>query len=143
MPLVTGAGGPEEVGVQGFVIELDNRPGEVARVAAALGERGVNITGVAGVAIGERGAIGIAVDDEAAARSALDGAGFGFREVGLVSASLRHEPGALADAARRLADAGVNVELVMTTAFGSGAADVTFGVDGAEAARTALGDLAT
>ena len=31
-----------------FTVKLDDRPGSLARVATALGERGVNITGIVG-----------------------------------------------------------------------------------------------
>lgn len=32
-----------------FTVQLEDKPGSLARVAAALGERGVNITGIVGV----------------------------------------------------------------------------------------------
>ena len=65
----------------------------------------------------------------------------GFREVALASAALEDKPGTLADAARRLADAGVNIEAIFPTGMEGGKITVAFGVDNVEAAKTALGQL--
>ena len=49
-----------------FTVKLDDRPGSLARVATALGERGVNITGIVGVAEDTDGAL--MLDDVATRR---------------------------------------------------------------------------
>ena len=95
-----------------FIITLDNRPGALADIAAAIAEKGINIAGVAGATEGGTGTIALVTNDEAGTRSALEGAGARFRQVALASAALEDKPGVLADAARKLADAGVNIELV-------------------------------
>jgi hypothetical protein len=61
--------------------------------------------------------------------------------VALASAALEDKPGTLADAARRLADAGVNIEAIFPTGMDAGKITVAFGVDNVEAAKTALGQL--
>ena len=98
-----------------FIIDLENRPGSLADTAAALAEKGINITGVAGATSGGTGTIALVTNDESATRSALQGIDCKFREVALVSAALEDKPGMLADAARRLADAGVNIEALFPT----------------------------
>ena len=40
-----------------FTVQLDDRPGALAQVANALAERGVNITGIVGVAEDTDGAL--------------------------------------------------------------------------------------
>ncbi len=40
-----------------FTVQLDDKPGSLARVATALGERGVNITGIVGIAEDTDGAL--------------------------------------------------------------------------------------
>jgi hypothetical protein len=127
--------------VSAFIVEMPNSPGSLASLAEALGKAGVNITAVAAAAAGPSAGVGFMADDEAAARSALDAGGFGFHEVAVVIATLEHRPGTLASAARRLADAGVNVELVTPTAMTGGAISVAFGVSDGGAARAALGNL--
>jgi len=128
--------------MQAFIIELQNKPGSLATAAEALAQRGINIVNVAGITCGSDGVLGILTNDEDGTRSAFDGAGIGYREVELVSASLENKPGTLADAARRLADAGVNIELLIPTGMEAGKVSVAFGVNIPAAARSALGELA-
>jgi hypothetical protein len=47
----------------------------------------------------------------------------------------------VADAAKRLADAGVNIELIAPTGMDAQKVTIAFGVDKLDAARAALGDL--
>ncbi|MEO8462881.1 MAG: ACT domain-containing protein [Chloroflexota bacterium] len=54
-----------------FTVHLDDRPGSLARVAAALGERSVNITGIVGVAEDTDGALMLTTSDPAATREAF------------------------------------------------------------------------
>jgi hypothetical protein len=125
-----------------FIVELEDRPGAVARVAGALGRASVNITTGAGIAAGGRGAFGFLTDDEAAAEAALRAAGIEFRTATVVMAAVADAAGGLAAAAQRLADAGVNVEFVVPARIGGERMGVAFGVSDAPAARAALGDLA-
>ena len=46
-----------------FTVQLEDRPGSLARVATALGERGVNITGIVGVAEDTDGAFMLTTSD--------------------------------------------------------------------------------
>ena len=126
-----------------FIVELDNRPGELARIAAAIAEKGINITNGAGLAIGSSGGFGLTTNDESGTRSALDAIGCRYREVELISVAVEDRPGALADAARRLADAGVNIEFLAPAGMSGGQMSLAVGVDNAEAARSALGEMAT
>lgn len=125
-----------------FIIELDNRPGMLAGLAEAIAEKGINITAIAAATSSDKGAVAILTNDEVATRTVLDGAGVSYRSCGLVSASLEHRPGTLAIAARRLADAGVNVEGLLATGMEDGKVMVAFAVDDVAAAQAALGDLA-
>ena len=125
-----------------FIIELQNRPGELARIAEAIAEKGINITGVTGATVGSQGAVTIITNDESGTRSALQGVDCTFREIELVSASLEDKPGTLAAATRRLADAGVNIETLLATGMDGGKVQVAIGVSDGAAARNALGELA-
>ena len=125
-----------------FIVEAQNHPGELARVAGAIGDRGVNITTGAVLATGTSGAFGFLTNDEAGARNALRDAGIDFREVEVIPVSLPDEPGSLAKAAKRLADAGVNIEFAIPSGMSGGKVTVAVGVDRMEAARTALSEMA-
>ena len=124
-----------------FLITLDNRPGALADIADAIAQKGINIAGIAGATDASTGTIAIVTNDEAGTRTALEGAGARFREVALASAALEDKPGVLAEAARSLANAGVNIEAIFPTGMEGGKITVAFGVDNVEAAKAALGQL--
>ena len=63
-----------------FTVQLDDRPGALARGAAALGERGVNITGIVGVAEDTDGALMLTTSDAAATREAFAALGLPYEE---------------------------------------------------------------
>ncbi len=63
-----------------FTVQLEDRPGSLARVAAALGDRGVNITGIVGVAEDTDGALMLTTSDPVATREAFAGLGLPFEE---------------------------------------------------------------
>jgi hypothetical protein len=63
-----------------FTVQLEDRPGSLARVAQALAERGVNITGIVGVAEDTDGALMLTTSDAAATREAFTGLGITFEE---------------------------------------------------------------
>jgi hypothetical protein len=63
-----------------FTVQLDDKPGSLARVAAALGDRGVNITGIVGVAEDTEGALMLTTSDPSATREAFAALGLPFEE---------------------------------------------------------------
>jgi hypothetical protein len=118
-----------------LTIELQDRPGELARAAEALGSAGVNIDGGCATAGGGAAQVHFLVADAAAARQALEGAGIsvtGESEAFVVDAP--NQPGELGRTARRLADAGANIE----TYYVSTGDRLVFCVDDPEKARGAL-----
>jgi len=98
-----------------FLVELENKPGAIATVAEALAKQGVNITNASGATCGDSGRVVLTTADPAATRSALQAVNATFKELEVTETSLRHEPGTLANATRRLADAGVNIEAIFPT----------------------------
>ena len=65
-----------------FTVQLEGTPGSLARVAAALGERGVNITGIVGVAEDTDGALMLTTSDPDETRAAFESLGLPFEEHG-------------------------------------------------------------
>ncbi len=123
-----------------FLVELKNRPGELAKIAEAIGQKGINITGFTGATCGDSGSVALITNDEAGARRALSDAGYMAREIELVPTALADRPGTLAEAARRLANAGVNIEAAILTGTSDRGVHVAFATDDPAKARTALGD---
>ncbi|HJS27399.1 MAG TPA: amino acid-binding protein [Actinomycetota bacterium] len=117
-------------------ISLPDQPGGLANAAKALGAAGVNIEGLAGLGGGGTGHIHLLVEDAAAARSALQGAGVtieGEREAVVVDVEDR--PGALGELAAKVADAGVN----LAACYAASRTRIVFSSDDAAALRSALG----
>ena len=89
-----------------FTVQLEDRPGSLARVATALGDRGVNITGIVGVAEDTDGALMLTTSDASLTRQAFESLGLPFEEhdptAGLA-------PEALPQVQRGLADRGIDV----------------------------------
>lgn len=94
-------------------IDLDHRPGALAEMGEALGRAGVSIEGGGVFVVGGRGVAHFLFDDGEAARAALEAAGIrvvAAREV-IVQRLRQGEPGQLGKIARRMAEAGVNIEV--------------------------------
>ena len=121
-----------------LTIVLEDRPGTLASVGEALGAAGVNIEGLCGFSAGGQGTLHILVADQAAARAALEGAGIAIaaeRDVIVMDMAGEDRPGTMGAMARKVADAGVNVELSYV-AMGNRA---VIGTSDDAAARAALG----
>ncbi len=63
-----------------FTVQLEDRPGSLARVASALAARGVNITGIVGVAEDTDGRLMLTTSDPDATRQTFEGLGVAFEE---------------------------------------------------------------
>lgn len=121
-----------------FLVDLENRPGEIARVTEAIAARGLNITGVGGTTGGSRSRVALLASDEPGMRVALADAQCMFMEVEVSTVALRHEPGTLARACRRLADAGINIEALMPIGMSGADVEVAFVTDQPAKAREIL-----
>ena len=63
-----------------FTVRLDDRPGALARLTAALAERSVNIGGIVGIAEDTGGELMLQTSDPAATREAFQALGVAFEE---------------------------------------------------------------
>jgi hypothetical protein len=97
-----------------LVIDVENTPGALAEVAVAISDAGVNIAAATCIGSGERAELHILVKHAGAARHALESISHLAisREREVVVIDVEDRPGVLADLTRRIAKAGVNVDLV-------------------------------
>jgi hypothetical protein len=96
-----------------LVIEIENTPGALARVAAAISDAGVNIAAATCVGPGEQAELHILVPHAEAARHSLAISHVAVtREREVVVVDVEDRPGVLADLTRRIARAGVDLDLV-------------------------------
>jgi hypothetical protein len=97
-----------------LAIDLEDRPGALAEMGEALGRAGVSIEGGGAGVVGGRGAAHFLFEDGEAARRALEAAGIrvvAVREV-VVQRLRQAVPGQLGKLTRRMAEAGVNIEVL-------------------------------
>lgn len=97
-----------------LALTLADRPGTLAAVGETLGRAGHSIEGGGAWVAGGRGAAHFLVADGAGARAALEAAGIAVddvREV-VVQRLKQDEPGQLGKLTRRMAEGGVNIEVL-------------------------------
>jgi hypothetical protein len=120
-----------------LVIDIENSPGALAEVAASISDAGVNIAAATCVGPGDRAELHILVPHAEAARHVLGISHVAVsREREVVVVEVEDRPGVLADLARQIAKAGVNLDLVYVATRNR----VVFGATDLEALRAALGN---
>ena len=103
-----------------FVVELKQRPGELARVASTLARYHVTLKAGTALAVGSRLIARFVPSDIEAARRALDAADIRFDEGEVVPVLLESRAGELAMLSSRLAEGGVAVRAIyLTSTLGS------------------------
>src|SRR3954469_15179738 len=118
-----------------LVIDIENTPGALAEVAAAISDAGVNIAAATCIGNGEQAELHILVPHAEAAKHALAISHLAVsreREVAVVEVEDR--PGVLADLTRTIAHAGVDLDLVYVATRNR----VVFGAPDMEALKAAL-----
>ncbi len=118
-----------------LTIILQNRPGTIADLGEAMGRAGVNMRGACGFECGGVGIMHVVVDDAATARRAAEDAGLEVRaEREVIVVPVEDRPGSAGEITRRIADAGVNVDLIYLTQDGQ----LVLGPDDVDRARAAV-----
>jgi len=120
-----------------LVIDIENSPGALAEVAAAISDAGVNIAAATCIGPGERAELHILVPHAEAVKHSLaisHVAVTAEREVVVVD--VEDSPGVLADLTRKIARAGVNLELVYVATRNR----IVFGAADVAGLRSALGE---
>ena len=118
-----------------LVIDIENSPGALAQVAAAISDAGVNIAAATCIGAGERAELHILVPHAGAARHSLAISHVAVtREREVVVVDVEDRPGVLADLTRRIAKAGVDLDLVYVATRNR----VVFGAPDLEGLRSVL-----
>jgi hypothetical protein len=118
-----------------LVIDIENTPGALARVAAAISDAGVNIAAATCLGPGEHAELHILVPHAEAARHSLAISHLAItREREVVVIDVEDRPGVLADLTRKIAKAGVDLDLVYVATRNR----VVFGAADLDALKDAL-----
>src|SRR3954462_12217788 len=120
-----------------LVIDIDNTPGALAKVAQAISDAGVNIAAATCLGPGDRAELHILVKHAEAAKHALaisHGVAVS-REREVVVVDVEDRPGVLADLTRQISAAGVDLDLVYIATRNR----VVFGAPDLDGLKAALG----
>jgi hypothetical protein len=118
-----------------ITIDIENTPGALAEVAAAISDAGVNVAAATCVGPGDRAELHILVPHAEAARHVLAISHVAVtREREVVVVDVQDRPGVLADLTRKIARAGVNLDLVYVATQNR----VVFGASDLDALRAVL-----
>ena len=121
-----------------FIISAPNKPGELSKISELIALKGINITSIATIGWQGGGGIALITNDESGTRSALAGAGQ-ITELEIIPVSLEDHPGTLAAASQKLADAGINIELLLPIAMREGKVSIALATNNNAKARELLG----
>ncbi len=112
-----------------FVIELDNNPGELARICELIGQNGINLNAIATERTGKQVFVRMVVDREKEMEDVLDSNDIVYAKNEVVVKSLPNKPNALTDVAKRLGSAGVNIESLYLAGKGKDRISLVFSLD--------------
>jgi len=121
-----------------FTVDLKNQPGELARLCEAMAGSGINVV-LSAAARGDSGTIVFIADDEARAQAVLQDACIGYEMRSALTIRMENQPGTGAETFRKLADAGVNADLLLPVRVSDDLFFAVICVDDEEKARQALG----
>ena len=121
-----------------FTVDLKNQPGELARLCEAMADSGINLV-LCATTSGEDGIVAFIADDEASAETALADIGARYTRRPALTIRMENQPGAGAATFRRLADAGVNADLLVPVRVSDDLFFAVICVDDPDKARRALG----
>ncbi len=121
-----------------FTMHLTHRPGELGRIANALGRAGVNIKSITALTLGNQGVVRIVADDVEAARGALQESNVRFEESELVVVMVENRAGELAEVADKLANAGLNLHAMYVVGLAGDLVELAISVDDPKKAKKLL-----
>ena len=124
--------------MQEFNVSLTDKPGELAQVASAVGDEGINILGCVGMGR-STASVTMVTDDEEATKKVLKSLGRDFEVNELILTSLPNKPGALAGMTTKLSDAGVNIKSFYIMKMELDVADVAMTTDNPSKTKELLG----
>ncbi|MGZ6265700.1 MAG: hypothetical protein ACXWN4_02180 [Candidatus Limnocylindrales bacterium] len=122
-----------------YVISVDNRPGAFAKVMEAAAKRRVNVSPAYGLAAGATGLIAVGSDDEAGLQAAIADAGYTATAVEIVVVELENRPGTGAEITRKLAEAGVDLQIAVPVGMSGDRIQMGFGARDTALLKRTLG----
>jgi hypothetical protein len=121
-----------------FTADLKNQPGELARLCEAMAGHRINLV-LSAAARGDQGTVVFVADDEASVETVLKDVDIGYEMRPALTIRMENQPGTGAATFRKLADAGVNADLLLPVRVSDEVFFAVICVDDADKAHRALG----
>lgn len=117
-------------------VDLPDRPGELAKVLGILGAEKVNIDAMSANSGGGHSYVSLITDQPIRARQSLAKAGYKCIQRTVIVVRVPDKSGAFANIARKLGDAGVDIESMMLLENMGNHVQLAIGVDNVDKARS-------
>lgn len=102
-----------------YAAEVEDRPGSLAEVTAAIAAAGINLQALMGLSTGAgKGTIGVIPDDAGKLKSLASQHGVALKEGTVFLVRGDDRPGALVEITRKIAAAGINIQMVTALSVG-------------------------
>jgi hypothetical protein len=124
---------------QEFTVSCAHKAGELARILGVLSKAGVNVLAFCGYGHDSDAKIMLVADDDGKAAGALKGGHIEFQSATVVSVTGPSGPGEGARLAKRIADAGLNIEYTYASTYGAGETTIVLAFKDVEGAMRVLG----
>jgi len=122
-----------------FTVDLVNEPGQLAHLCQAMADRDINLV-LSAVARGDSGTVVFIADDEASTQDVLRDASMEYTMRPALTVRMENQPGTGAATFRKLAEAGVNTDLLLPVRVSDDLFFAVICVDDQDKARNVLGE---
>lgn len=93
-----------------FTVQMEDRPGTLAKFCRALADKGVNILAFQAFPNQGRNTVRLVTDNPTSTKTVLDGQHTTYTETQVAQTRLTHRPGELGRVAARLGEANINID---------------------------------
>jgi len=121
-----------------LTIFVENKVGALASVCELLGGSGVNLEAIAAYGEGEGGVIRVVTGDIETAKRVLAAARYRTLEGEVATVKINDSPGELGKLARRISNAGLNIECIYLLSKSKGTAEFAIKAESADKLKSAL-----
>lgn len=98
--------------VNHLMITVENKVGTLSQVSEVIASAGINLVAICGYTVDHKGFVMFVSDDNRRAGKLLRDKGYNVREEEAVLATILNRPGALQSLAQKIADAGIDLDLI-------------------------------
>lgn len=116
-------------------VDLPDHPGELSKILETLAAEQINIDAMSANSGAGHSYVSLITDQPIKARQSLAKAGYGCMQRTVIVISVQDTPGAFARLARKLGDAGIDIQSVVQLENVGDRVQLAIGVDNLDAAR--------